>query len=198
LSEAAVFSASHAKPLSKVISRCFNPDSGLQHIAWSDKVFCTRNFVRTIGDHTMLGQYLRPVGSFLYFPQSKRVLLLSEREADSITSTFARQLQGPRMFLSCGACHDVVFSHMFQAHLAFNSDIEHQHIEPLRVLPVDAFASLQLFSGESTFPTEEQKAHLREVAFASALAKQAAASLPSIRGLQDKFSRSDLELITHL
>jgi hypothetical protein len=80
--------------------------AGLSSIPWSSKVYCSANFVcttaasqrrvrsssstagggdgMTVGAAGGLSEYLRPLDALLVFPSSGEVLLLSEREADSL------------------------------------------------------------------------------------------------------------------
>lgn len=57
----------------------------MQEVEWSDRVFCTNNFVATTSEllsDEQINKHMRPIDSFLLF-ESGEILLVSEREADA-------------------------------------------------------------------------------------------------------------------
>ncbi|KAG2455049.1 hypothetical protein HYH02_000874 [Chlamydomonas schloesseri] len=79
--------------LRTAVSQLSGPDAAaarplMADMAWSDQVYATENYVRSIADlppnqQALLGEYLRPVGWLLALADGA-VVLLSEREADQL------------------------------------------------------------------------------------------------------------------
>ena len=76
-------------------SVCLKLSCQFQHILWDDDIYVTRNFFHTVHDlismktvESDLAHFLRPIDAAMYFEKSRMLLLLSEREADSILELF--------------------------------------------------------------------------------------------------------------
>jgi hypothetical protein len=86
----AVVNSSEALSISSVIKNHFNPENQLmKNVPWEDNIFCTKNFILTVltsEADQYIQEVLRPVDTFIYFEDSKCILLISEREADRILS----------------------------------------------------------------------------------------------------------------
>ena len=65
---------------------------GSDQIGWSPKVYCTRNFFRTVarqqssldGEEAKMDEYLRLVDVYIFWPSTGALVLMSDREADAI------------------------------------------------------------------------------------------------------------------
>ena len=181
--------------LADAINKYINPAHELKSISWSTvPVYCTANFVQTvIGNLSSLSQgfieeYLRPVDMLLHF--KKMVLLISEREANSILSSMQtninRQNQPwPRLV------------HLSYAKEALEmSPADRPSMEgPTSYLPKPLGANfisiLQLFNGETSFGVKS-KAALKKL-LSNNPSRKAAQLIPRMRGLGFMLSRSDLE-----
>jgi hypothetical protein len=158
-------------------------------------VFCTYNFLLTV-KHTANGsieEYLRPVDAMLYFPEKKTFLLLSEREADNILALLT---------VPMSPTAPVQFVHLAYLKLIHEKPDSSSHLLSMPVNNLDntALVALQLFNGDTDYPTQQQKESLMKIFLAAdkqhvKTAQSAALLLPGMRGLQEMISRSDLEIV---
>lgn len=183
----------------------------LQQVAWSDCVFCTENFLRTVkqnSDCQKLDDYLRPVDGMLvlqvpslfatvWLPNSvASVLLLSQREVDRILS----------LMWSLGPPSWVSLTNLCYARLACDTNAPPKlqissSASRVQEMQNKTVASLQLFSGEATFGDERctERALARRTALKDMLkrdaAKYAAVVLVQMRGQLHVMAHSDLEKV---
>ncbi|KAJ3031469.1 UNVERIFIED_CONTAM: hypothetical protein HDU68_003800 [Siphonaria sp. JEL0065] len=84
----------------------------LTKVDWSKaRLFGTANFFKTIQSLESQPNFLRPLDAFLYYPQSDSVLLVSEKEADSILGLMWKS-----------SFKNVVFGHLSQIKRSGNSE----------------------------------------------------------------------------
>jgi hypothetical protein len=115
-------------------------------------VFCTRNFLLTVRQtvNGSIEEYLRPVDAMLYFPKKKTFLLLSEREADNILALLS-------VPMSPTPTAPVQFVHLTYLKLAHEKPESASHLlsRPFNDLDVTALVALQLFNGDTDYPTQK-------------------------------------------
>ncbi len=132
---------------SVMIQSCMSCES-LVKIKWSRKVFCTRNFIKTIASKGKIDDFLRIPDSLVHFP-SGEILLLSDREANQF-------LPG---FQACS--HTLSDNGFYFGHYAF--EIEQRFFPFLRcgrkelAMPELMTCSLKLFNGETMYPGYQAK-----------------------------------------
>jgi hypothetical protein len=154
-------------------------DSGedLARIKWPSSIYATHNFMLTV-EHwngrtpTSLDDYLRPVFSFLHFKDNS-VLLLSGREADAVQAIIYRQdqLEGAR------TCRLLDLTTCRLARAEPDTLAQLQMRGSHASLPVDELVGLQLFDGDTSFKSAEQKSALKR-----AIAGPAAPTVAASRG----------------
>lgn len=193
-----VLDLSEAIPLAALASEL--SVEGISSIQWSEMVFCTKNFMRTVSyppdtahrdrDAPLLDGYLRPVNGLLLSPVSKTILLLSEREADNIL-----RLQWQRgELLESGNGTPLLLNLAYLRLAHTNPTLFRKRFPSLHLaVPARALVSIQLFSGETKYSTEQQRAELVDMLAGNAHAHTAAMKLPGLRGLHFMLLRSDLE-----
>ena len=166
-------------------------DESLLSIDWAENIYLTSNFVNTVQDTRNFSNYLRIVDVFIYFQQSREILLVSEREANYLLpllwkkDTVSRQVQ------------------YYSLKLLSSSDVND--------LGAETCASMNLYAGETEFDGEKLKdTVLRTIlakqspvqnAFTSVLNKDDTSKVLALRNLivyRDKgilWYKSDLESI---
>lgn len=172
--------------------------SKLKDIPWNlmGNIQCTRNFIETIVMNNTaqnIQEYLRPVDVLLYFPtQDNLLLMLSEREADSILSLMwtkegkaASERTGVRLIHLSYMRKDIPDD----ARINFSWAICNHE---LRFSEWRKVALIQLFNGDTTY-NKHQKKNL-EIVLKEIAAKKAALLIPNMRGLQFNLPRSDLDI----
>lgn len=189
----AILGSSEASSISTVIKDCFDPINRLDNVPWRDNIYCTKNFVSTVSSSDAcqyIQDFLRSVDTFIYFEDLNNVLLVSEREANSILSLMW-DLRSKGAILS-----GVRFVHLAYAREAYKSNNIRSDCHSLSFYQgsIDAIliALLQLFNGETTFKGKLEDA-LKEI-LAAKRAKIAAILLPHMRGLEHTLRMSELEI----
>ena len=185
-------------PFPEALSKFWSDKEGVKNIKWSNNLFCTLNFIKTVSkEDRALDEYLRIPDCLVRF-QSGQVLLLSDREGAKICKLFlARQASGT----SC-------MGHMF-GHFAFETDPTSKtyylrcdptnHAIPLRDLDC---CSMKLFNGGTIYPSSQRNImkemlSVGTMQFASSTLGNATAS--NVTGSHEKFiaarqKQKDLEL----
>mmetsp|Transcript_14830 Transcript_14830/g.20325 ORF Transcript_14830/g.20325 Transcript_14830/m.20325 type:complete len:338 (+) Transcript_14830:118-1131(+) len=179
------------KPLSSVVKTSVASALKLSALPWTAvKIFCTANYTQTVAEKTeSFQEYLRFTDACLYFPLSKTLLLLSEREADAILTLLLRDKE-KRSFQ---------FVHL--------SDIRRvQHAIPLSTSSIaassatsDALPALTaflmlLFNGDTCFPAgSTAAATMHSVLQGNVSAQLAALQIPVFRGNGHMVTMSNLE-----
>ena len=181
---------------------------GLHRLQWSERVFCTTNFFKTVKPSKGLGQgstsytegelnqFLRFVDVVLTFNDNMH-LLLSEREADRLLSILWGHLANGTVPVNCPRFTN--FSYVRTA-LGQHETIKLQLPPPRQgdakdIMGLDAFVSIQLFNGETMFGTDEMQRELRS---SVATGKSSADQLARMRGLTFTLDQSDLQYICEL
>jgi hypothetical protein len=213
--------------------------AGLADINWSGKVYCSANFLCTTAaslqklqhgtrssssgaaDHLAVGssggldEYLRPLDALLLFPSSGEVLLLSEREADSLQDMLWRATFGNSSSSEAPVLLSLAYARLAAADgppggqqqlmLAsplvaaaavgagqLRSQSKRMCMSILRLGPGTAqLVSLLLFNGSASYRSAAQREQLRQVMRGK---RGAAEALLSLRGKSALLARSDLEL----
>ena len=201
-----------SKALGAVVAEIFHQRAGISSIPWSRAVYCTANFVETVKQCNGAAvatkeDYLRLVRSLLVFEGEGGILLLSEREADGILSrlhhrraTAAAEVGLPFHLV------DMAYARLAltdpKRYKAMGSTALSHRLPALLSAHVHDFISVQLFGGDTAFPTKEQEAGLRRLlsneelhSSRSGLTSKAALSMPRFRGLELSIQRSDLEKV---
>ena len=178
--------------------------TGTNQVAWSDRVFCTRNFINTASRNFInKDEYLRIPDVILLWPISGEVLLVSEREANGLVMAFWNHGEKTRI------------SGPILAHLAYSRPVAVTESAVRSGVPLGALAmlgglglstgggaqwmvpgppaltTLQIFAGETTLQSGAVRAELRTL-LPTGLAGQAAEALVSSRGLDSMMPHSDL------
>ena len=167
-----------------------------QFINWdAGKIFMTPNFARPLIENPPYDDYLRPVRLILYFPQSKEMLLVSEREADKLWgcllegNNITRQ-NGP---IFCGINFLVPKK---QSNSWNNSNRGRKEFLDLISGPADIspipYSALSLFNGHTRFSQEDQQA-LKDHLLRSRKALDGAQFFCYHRGLRIMLEGSDLQ-----
>ena len=176
----------------------------LADIKWCERIFCTRNFMNTVVDSQgsrvrPMDRYLRLVHFIVVFRTCGSMLLLSERDADIIL----------RLIHTNNQSESIDMVDLAYCKLAAEDSEAYKDLGPAlpQWLPevmqsptgLEGLVSVQLFSGETMFKTEGQREALRKLLLAGEeKARQAALSIPEIRGLKHCLFRSDLEKVVSL
>ncbi len=166
-------------------------DESLLSIDWAENIYLTRNFVNTVTGTTKFSDYLRIVDVFIYFQQSREILLVSEREANYLL---------PLLWKKDTASREV---HYYSLKFLSSSDVND--------LGAETCASMRLYAGETEFNGEKMKdAVLKMIlakrlpaqnTFTSVLNKDDTSKILALRNLivcRDKgilWCKSDLESI---
>ena len=180
------------------LSKFWSDKEGLTRIKWSDDLFCTRNFIKTVETNARnaIDNYLRIPDCLVRF-KGGQVLLLSDREGSKICELFLeRQASG----ISC-------MGHMF-GHFAFETDPNSKTC--LRCDPSNHGISLRdidccsmiLFNGGTSYPSSQRnamKAMLSAGINDFANSTVGSLSLSNVTGSPEKFistrqKQKDLEL----
>ena len=209
--------------ISNVIRQYMRPKS-LRGIQWCDKVACTENFIKSVtdavgGEEKCLNHYLRLIDSAVLF-SGGHLLLLSEREADSILVLFWEQMIGTLGSRPSKCVRNVATSlgttryqyPLFLQH-AFARKSADDSLPAFLMLPErvicgkignEMLASVQLFGGETMYRTKARKKALRKILLnkkrlISGINVSAASGEPehlvAMRGLLHLFPHSDLEVV---
>ena len=179
----------------------------LRDILWSDDVYCTDNFIRTVAhqnDLDNLNLYLRPVDLLLVWshPTKHQVLLISEREADRILKQLwerpASSLKCPgqpvRFLNLCSLRNNVQLS--AEGALVLELPTRAGPVASAgNTVPHHALATIQLFHGEATYGSEERNTALQKMP-SNDNAKAAVVNLLSMRATSHLMACSDLERAT--
>jgi hypothetical protein len=167
----------------------------------TSSLYCTANYIDTIASSKNKDspspneEYLRPVDAVLWLPGDQAVVLLSEREADKVFVILAavdsgNHLDTPR-FLN--------LNYLRLSHTDPTAPVSLKW-STVSNFPTKSLVQLQLFNGETSYPTSAQKAALATLLSTGyrdkvKAAQSAALVLPVLRGLHFMVSRSDLEVI---
>jgi len=173
-----------------------------RHINWDKNVYMTENFMKTVGNPTspMLTErqhFLRPVDAAIQFERSSTLLLLSEREADSILSLYwERQHLNQSFnnsFISLSflkTSSRVLDSGTFPLQLRLCDSTTKSHMP--KYLSSSVIASVQLFSGDTMFENEQALTGLLN----TSKGKEVATSFTDFRDTHTNLARSDLEKVS--
>jgi hypothetical protein len=193
-------------PRHNMSSIAFGSGSGGGGSGGKNNVYCTANFIATVANKnddspSPSEEYLRPVDAVLWLPRDQAVVLLSEREADKIlpilaaaeksaSATDMAQSDRPR-FLN--------LNYLRLSHTDPSTSVSLKW-STVADFPTDLLVQLQLFSGETAYPTTAHQAALTALLSSGdgdkvKAAQSAALVLPVLRGLHFMVSRSDLEVI---
>jgi hypothetical protein len=196
-----------SEQLMRVMQDCAPEDQKLDAIPWGSDIYCSGNFMHTVvvgrsaEDKRSMIDYLRAPDALIYIKGSKKVLLLSEREADAILS----------MYLNCKRNGDQLFKKIKFLHLSdIRSDVSFPipegGVEPTTVIPKMTAFLLMLFNGDTDYPEGSPVAgamnrtlngrdnHGQQRVVDNLTNRQAAAlRLPFHRGKGRHITRSDLE-----
>ena len=146
----------------------------VNHVLWDKTIFCTRNFAYTVV-HTsksyILNNYLRPVDFLLIF-KNKEILLISEREANTILPALWGRKESK-----------VSLQHILYAEEGKQLSLHHSMG---RKMPV-----LKLFNGETAFPISTSGEI--EKCLPDEKAKNAAKMIVQLRGYQSMIPHSTLD-----
>eukprot|EP00590_Aulacoseira_subarctica_P001536 CAMPEP_0172420326 /NCGR_PEP_ID=MMETSP1064-20121228/6710_1 /TAXON_ID=202472 /ORGANISM="Aulacoseira subarctica , Strain CCAP 1002/5" /LENGTH=2877 /DNA_ID=CAMNT_0013160247 /DNA_START=12 /DNA_END=8645 /DNA_ORIENTATION=- len=165
-------------------------------INWdAGKIFLTPNFARPLEENPPYDDYLRPVRLILYFPQSKEILLVSEREADKLWrcllegNVITRQ-NGP---IFCGINFLVPEK---EPNSWNNSNRGRKQFLDLVSGPADlsptSYSALSLFNGQTKFSQKDQQA-LKDHLLTSRQALDGAQFFCYHRGFRIMLEGSDLQ-----
>jgi len=205
-------------PLPSVVRNHMPAGSHAHSLAWSPRVLCTANFVRSVevqdvapvgGGPVAEGEYLRPVGALLLFPADHTACLVSEREADALLcvawgapATPAAPKHSPILVPLCHA-QQAYDSSGRQAHKRHAQELLLTRLHAVSAkqaaIPWPAFAELlvhlQLFNGGTTYGEEGASGKaMRAVLRALVHGKRSAAEeLVGLRGKMPFLQRSHLE-----
>ncbi|KAL7553023.1 hypothetical protein ACHAWF_016264 [Thalassiosira exigua] len=203
------------KLLPAYVENSITPTS-LSKIKWSKNIYCTVNFEKTIicranSSASVLNRFLRVANFVMCFPGGN-FLLLSEFEANGLLSLFWKND-------ATSSNYHLVHSSFLRGSMDKSIDILLQRsllkrggtlsnflfggrLQARDVIDEDSMASLQLFSGESTYATEDRKEALKSLLRvrktkegARFCPRTAAESLVEMRGLLKMFPYSDLEAL---
>ena len=168
--------------LSKFVSRYLSPSS-ISKINWNDSVYGTSNFFLSVSSQHTLNNYLRMVDAALFFPRTNEVLLLSERETDLIIKEIhefrhSRKRKSSALVAAEEGFTDFrfVLFHLMFARTASDGKVKgvvpgavtlgvkmNNKVTPWNhLLPDNILACLQLFAGETVYPTEERRKELKK------------------------------------
>jgi len=171
---------------------------------WSKKVFCTQNFADTISGKCSMDDFLRPVGPCLVFAKSGEWLLLAEHEANALLAIFWEKGLLEKKKTSAWFVDFPLARAAFEAGQPAPSfilpgiDFHSSLPKAIPIQDVDTLVNIQVFMGETMFPTQEQHNALRKWLHidGGTRVKQGcqvlARQLVPVRGMLDFFSRSDL------
>ena len=170
-------------------------------------LFCTRNFAATVNASiTGSNSYLRPVRSMLFFPSSKQVLLLSERESDSALECVYRIKHSAKISAVASHSSPLLLNLSYAADAACKIKLKMavsmsktgQFLLPPGALfactplpSVSALVRLLLFDGETVYGSDGLKKALHALVRRR---KTEIESMVSMRGRETMLSRSHLEL----
>jgi hypothetical protein len=193
------YKAAKVMTLQDFVANNISKDHKLDCISWS-KIYLTENFAYSIdlkknsnisikkNDTNYLDRYLRPVDVMIQFPLNF-ILLVSEYEADAILSMFWKK--DPK---SLNGLQFINLSNLKR----FEETLLWKNIFQFKNISVASLVLLQLFNGDTSFTSNEQKNCLKTLLLENKGSKDAMLALPSIRGLQFMVYRSDLELLCKL
>ena len=154
--------------------------------SWPDHVYGTNNFYQACKTNiSSLNDYLRHVNTFLLY-QSGDVLLLSEREADSVLqySWEGKKMTNATLVNLTYACKKRNMNYIyFQTPKLVSWSLTETTI-----------AALQFFQGICSFDLDERKTAIKQI-LNNDLSKSAAFIFPSMRGLSMNYQYSDLDEI---
>ena len=147
--------------LHDVISRHLSVKE-LSRLGWSDKIFCTNNFVQTIlnnqQEKMMLDRFIRTADFMIRFP-SGEYLLLSERETDALLQEFWKRRDSGEIMQGHYLCHR-----------SFECDEVLEKSSLLRIgsatddgIDDHVASSLQLFAGDTMYESEGRKVALKKI-----------------------------------
>ncbi|KAJ3130146.1 hypothetical protein HK100_008218 [Physocladia obscura] len=159
----------------------------LDNLNWNmGSVFGTKNFFKTVlpTSGRMDAQFLRLIDSFVYYKKHKRILLLSEMEANALLrQIWSRDLQPSDVIYS--NLSDVRFSHD-------NRQIRHPLISFVLIM------IMQIFNGETKFsniePTDEMMEELKSFT-CKRNSKIAIKMLVTARGRETEWGFSQLKKV---
>mmetsp|Transcript_37741 Transcript_37741/g.58711 ORF Transcript_37741/g.58711 Transcript_37741/m.58711 type:complete len:340 (-) Transcript_37741:34-1053(-) len=161
-------------------------------VCWPQQILCTMNFVSTIRAPKDLGGFLRSVDAMLVFPNND-CLLLSDREADALLALFWLRRQASILV-------DSVRFLSFPLYRAYlDGDIPAPLMLPNECsLSDDIVAVLQMFMGETAYPTKARQRALTDFlqldrrGQIAQTGRHAAMQLVKERGTLSAYERSDL------
>ncbi|KAJ1618864.1 hypothetical protein T492DRAFT_916482 [Pavlovales sp. CCMP2436] len=171
---------------------------------WPAPVLVTANFATTTQAAALLcasEQYLRAPDAVLIFPCGLLVLV-SERECDRLLPYYWAKKRLGR-FTTGLALVNFAFIRAASEFAARRPPAQRHELLAtlqlgyallvLRTPLLREVAGLQLFAGETRFPTEMHRAALRVMVGGSAAAANAASGIPSARGMLHLLDRSDMQ-----
>ncbi len=183
-------------PLKNVISTLL-PNQNLSAIGWSDQIFCTQNFIRTVFishsiDHENKDNYL---GNFLRIPDcllsfhSGEVLLLSDREGAQILPLF----MGNNKLSSEDPCF---------GHYAFETSFGDKYFlrygsRRRRPYNIDGrrSCSLKLFNGDTMYPGDQYQTLKQMLRLSTRQSNTPSTSILSLKGVKVVASGEPEELV---
>jgi hypothetical protein len=171
-------------------------------VDWPDMIFMTTNFRKTVASdaHDQVDRYRRPIDAALIFPETKQIMLLSEREANGVLPYFwsheivaSRQAatMAPRVLF-------VNYAYLRDSPCAMEVPLVlpqgHSPYAMLGDTGQSALAVLQLFMGETAYPSEERLRALQDFLHykCDGNRQELVDALVSSRGTVHTFTRSDL------
>eukprot|EP01034_Spumella_vulgaris_P031843 gene31843-39333_t len=177
-------------PLQQMVEKPTSASLSLKSIQWNSEtqIQCTSNFINTLKpifsfNAQVENDYLRTVDVCLYFTATKRVLLVSEREADAILT----------LMLKHKTQQGVQFIHLSDLHREYNALTVSTAANKTPIPPLTAFL-LMLFNGDTTFPPGSKSASAMTATVKGKRAAQSAAlKIPPSRGKSHLLPMSDLE-----
>ena len=174
----------------------------LAKVNWEEKIYLTANFLQTVAcqDGDALDCYLRAVNSILRFP-NKSLLLLSEFEANHMLKIFWNSNTGSHHLM-----HSCLLRHSFDrgGKVLLQCTRGRIMLKAKDTISEKTMASLQYFSGETTYATKSRKDTLKALLrvrksnrgseFCPLVDSQ---HLVGMRGLENLYPYSDLEAVGH-
>ena len=167
-----------------LLNHISNEDESLLGIDWAENIYLTSNFVNTVQGTRNFSNYLRIVDVFLYFQQSKEILLVSEREANYLL---------PLLWKNGMVTGQVQY---FSLKLLSSSDVND--------LGAETCASMNLYAGETEFNGEKMKDSVLRMILAKRLSVQRGDDTSKVLALRNLIAcrdkgilwyKSDLESI---
>ena len=188
--------------------------NSIDRLRWENRIFATTNFFVTVHSGK-LNNFLRIVDTFLYFVDSATVLLLSEQEADTALEMMRHELEdnlrSPKVVLLhlsfARAAVDKKFLGVSPGAMTLAAGLSPYKAMPNKAifkskLPSQLLACLQLFAGETVFPSPDLQLAVKKIvegnkddALHADPPVEEASKLVQMRGYSHRLDYSDLERI---